>query len=288
MGSCREPALPASYSFCPAMYADVAGVSQELKIFPFEGKAVSIQLPFPLGPFAYSPDGKAIYATNMNNLIASEDLRRENTRGLFKIEFNPTRVSSVNDLVNLGISGVAIAAGADKILISAGRQGICGLYLLNLADGNLKKVVETSCGNAPVGTWSAISLSPDATRATALRNHRLELVDIGRAEVSVMPYNLILGTWSPDGKWFAGISSETKKTILMDGHTLQRQRVMVETNLAWSPDSRYLLRITHSLKCGQETGSLEVVDVQTGGGQEIASSTCQVNRNTNGWVSHAP
>jgi hypothetical protein len=73
-----------SETFQAAMYYDMFGVSQELEIFPIAGDPINVPLPFTLGGFACSPNGKALFAADGRGPGLAK-------RGLFKIEFNPTR-----------------------------------------------------------------------------------------------------------------------------------------------------------------------------------------------------
>lgn len=280
--SCRSQEALGSYIYCAAMYNDIAGVSQELQVFPFDRTAFSLALPFPLGPLTYSPDGKALYATDLNNTL---NRGVHSAPGLFKIEISPTRVASVPGLGGFGISGVAIPADQDEIVISGGRQGMCGIYKLSLPDGNLTNIVEAPCA-APLGVWQDLSLSPDGVRATAVRNHHLELIDLIHRNVEIMPDNLALGAWSPDGKWLAAMRNGGEDTILLDARTLEQRRVIGNTDLKWSPDSRYLLARRGQLACGPYAATLEIVDIETGRRTSIASSRCRIDRGTLGWVSN--
>ena len=81
---------------------------------------------------------------------------------------------------------------------------------------------------------------------------------------------------------------ETSKTILLDAQTLAHRTEIGNTDLKWSPDSRYLLNKKATLACGLGTlsgvGTLELVDAQTHKRTEVESSSCLVDRNTVGWL----
>jgi len=279
----RSPGQPAAYAYRAAMYMSVAGVSQELEVFPFNARALSIPLPFPLAAFAYGPDGKSLYAAALSSNPGQQRLQ-----GLFKIEFGPARVSPIPGSEALSVDSLAVPPRTDKIIIAGGRRGTpCGIFELNLPAGDVREIaVMSPCDPLnPLSHWSNLDLSPDGKRATALRNHHLELIDLIHGRVTVLAEDLILGAWSPNGDWLAAMESGSDKTLLLDARTLQRRRVIGSTDLRWSPDSRYLLARKHNLTCGPEAGTLEIVNIETGKRTEIASSKCHIDRSTTGWVS---
>jgi WD40 repeat protein len=260
------------------MYTSEAGVSQALEVFPFGASAFRIPLPFALGTFAYNPDGKALYAA----LLAATP-----RPGLFKIEFDPIRVSPVPGSSAIGATSFAVASLQNKLVISGAQRGFCGILELSLSSGDARNVVKNPDCDVldPVSKWSALSVSPDGMRATALRHHRLELIDLVRGEVTALEDGLVLAAWSPDGEWLAAVRGGGDETILLDARSLKRRKVLDGVELEWSPDSRYLLGSKRRVACGPEAGTLEIVDIGTGARTEIASSRCRVDRNTTGWIS---
>lgn len=270
-----------AYAYSAAMYTSTFGVSQEVEVFPFVGKAFRIPIPFPLGHLAYSPDGRALYAS------ALDPLNGQGPRGLFRIELSPFRVVPVAGSSVLGFDGFALTADQKKIVVAGGGMATpCGIFGLDLRDGSVKTIVFGSpCDPLnPLAHWGDFSLSPDGRRATAFRYHHLELIDLVTAKVTVLE-GLEFGSWSPDGKWLAVMREGSEDTVLLDARTLSRRRSIGRTSLRWSPDSRYLLNEKFPLLCGLgEIGTLETVDVNTGVRREIASSRCQINMATLGWV----
>ncbi len=271
----------ATYAYSAAMYTSTFGVSQELEVFPFVGKAFRIPLPFPLGVLECSPDGRAMYASAFN------PLNRPGSLGLYKIEFSPFRVAPVAGSNVLGYDSFAFTADQDKIVVAGGGLATpCGIFELDLRDGRVKTIVFGSpCDPLnSLAHWGDLSLSTDGRRATAFRYHHLELIDLVTAKVTVLE-GLEFAAWSPDGKWLAVMKEGSDDTILLDARTLTRRRNIGATSLKWSPDSRYLLNEKFPLLCGLgEIGTLETVDVNTGVRREITSSRCKINMATLGWV----
>jgi hypothetical protein len=136
--SCRFQVVPASYPYRAAMYTGLSGVSSKLTVFPVIGEAFDIQLPFQPGPYAYSPDGKAIYATN----FAEEGFNSDGTakrRSLFRIELFPMHVIPVYGLEAIGIADLAISDHGDKIAVFGGMHGSCGIFELSPPNQEVKR-----------------------------------------------------------------------------------------------------------------------------------------------------
>lgn len=238
-------------------------------------------MPFQPGPYAYSPDGKAIYATNFAEMGFNSDGTAKR-RSLFRIELFPMHVIPVYGLEAIGIADLAISDHGDKIAVSGGMHGSCGIFELNPPNQDMKRVGRLACATSPVGIWFYLSLSPDGQKIVAQRNHHVDLIDLRSGSIAELGEGLILAAWSPDGKWIAA-KDESDKTILMDAVTLKQQKILGPTDLEWSPDSRYLLASKGNVLCGYGR-TLEIVGVATGARQEIKSSRCLVGGKT-GWIS---
>jgi hypothetical protein len=280
---CRAETQLTSYAYRAASYVSVAGVSQGLEIFPFAAKAFTIALPFPLGPFAFSPNGKALYGARLFDNPA-----RPPIPGLFKVDLDPIRATAVRGSEAVGVESLAVSEHGDKIIIAGGERGApCGIFELTLASAAIRRVVTASpCDPLNISShWLGISVSPDGTRATAHRNHHLDLIDLVAGTVTQAPDDFLLGAWSPDGKWLAAVKAGSNATVLLDARTLEQRRVIGMTDLVWSPDSRYLLAKNRQIPCGPEAATLQMVDVDTGKRIEIRASKCLIDRDTVGWVS---
>ncbi len=252
-------------------------------MFPVRAVAFTIALPFALGTFIYSRDGEALYAAARSSPLGLSE------PGLFKIEFSPVRATAIAGSESFGIVG--LAAARDRILISGnhGRGAIMesGLFELNLTDGKSRLLIPNHEGRRDaVWAWSHLSASPDGLRVAAMRHRTLEIIDLARRTTTALPANLMLGAWSPDGRWLAAIDWKKDKTILMDAATLTPRRTLPESNVDWSPDSRYLLgtKKYDFLFCGPYSGTLQAIDIETGKTTTIRSSRCKVNQATIGWV----
>jgi WD40 repeat protein len=110
------------------------------------------------------------------------------------------------------------------------------------------------------------------------------LIDLTDGSVKQLPSNLELGTWSPNGKWLATIDRKKGHTILMDAVTLTHLKTLPESNLDWSPDSRYLLGVKKRDVCGSYFATLEATDIETGKTVTIEPSHCRIYKATTGWV----
>jgi hypothetical protein len=267
------------------MYTAAYGASQDLEVYPSDASAFRVALPFPLYIFTFGSDGDALYASDLDDIRATVDPRFPRKPGLFRIEIDPVRMSPVPGSEAFSFNEIAVSSRRDKMIISGGEVGpVCGLFELGLP-GPARLIVRNSSCEA-TSQWMSLSLSPDATRAVAVRNRHLELIDLATGAVTE-PWGSTYarGAWSPDGKWLAVIEAESGNTVLLDSHTFGKKRALGATDLKWSPDSAYLLAQTPQLLCGlSEAETLEAVNVATGRRTEIASSRCLVDRNTFGWV----
>jgi WD40 repeat protein len=273
---------------------------QNLTVFPLDGEMFSVHLPFPLGRFAFSADGRVLYAEATGELPKERPGPRLKSSPasprLVKIEFNPTRLSPVAGSMGLGvIHSVAVSRLQDKLVVSLGHPRLgevgCGIFELSLHDGKVRKVLENS--DCPPGlhnyltAWLKISLSPDGRNVVAIRKHRLELIDLTQATVRVLGDGFAKAAWSPDGKWIAALEFRAERwtTVLMDTSNFVMRRTLASSDVEWSPDSRYLLGRQEDSPCENNLGTLEAIDVGNGKRITVDSSRCSVNEATTAWVS---
>ena len=267
---------------------------QRITVFPLDKETFSIRLPFALGPFAFSADGKVLYGEAMG-----EPQQRRSAPSpappprLYKIVFNPTLVSPVEGSEGLRpIYSIAVSRHQDKIVISGINDISCGLVELNLSQGKLKRVLDNPDCLLPgsegyLAAWLTISLSPDGQKAVAIRKHRLELINLTHATVRALGGGFVKAAWSPDGRWIAALQDNGRemRTVLMDTISFVERRILRESNVEWSPDSRYLLAAKDDNHCAYNLGTLEAMDVETGKRTTIDSSRCKVTEVTTIWVS---
>ena len=287
---------PTSQGYNAAFYSSGAAFrnEQRITVFPLDEETFSIRLPFALGPFAFSADGKVLYGEAMG-----EPQQRRSAPSpapsprLYKIVFNPTLVSPVEGSEGLRpIYSIAVSRHQDKIVISGINETSCGIFELNLSQGKLKRVLDNPDCLLPgsegyLAAWLTISLSPDGQKAVAIRKHRLELIDLTHATVRALGGGFVKAAWSPDGKWIAALqdNGSEMRTVLMDTSSFVERRILGESNVEWSPDSRYLLAAKDDDHCAHNFGTLEAMDVETGKRTTIDSSRCKVNEVTTAWVS---
>jgi hypothetical protein len=161
--------------------------------------------------------------------LASSPLPDENIP-LYKIEFNPIRVSPIPGSTGLTrIRSLAVSQKQDKIVISARtklRSDLgCGVLELKLSHGKLRKILDDPDCNASQRnsslSWRSLSLSPDAETAVAIRDRRLELIDLVHGAVRAVGDNFYRAAWSPDGKKIEGT-----KTYVVQFRQQKRSRRM--------------------------------------------------------------
>ncbi len=172
-------------------------------------------------------------------------------------------------------------------------DGGCGIFEINLSDGKVRKVLDNPACLAPgsqgyFAAWLNISLSPDGQKAVAIRKHRLELLDLTRATVRALGDDFVEAAWSPDGKWIAALRNRGDEwtTVLMGTSSFIVRRIIGNSDVKWSPDSRYLLAGKEDDDCEDSLGTLEAVDIENGKRTTIDSSKCKINEVTTAWVSN--
>ncbi len=275
--------------FAPAFY-DPGGPRRTdapyLHVFPVNGPSFTLALPFQLGRFAASPDGKSLYGQRFF------DPSGPNT-GLYKIEFSPPRATRLAGSKGLTLAS-SIAASSTKIVVSAayltdgGPVSRCGLYELMLSSGDVHEIVSNSDSDCKyISSWTSISLSPDSRRIVAVRKHRLELIDAETKVVQSLGDGFYDAAWSPDGRWIAALGDNGDHTVLIDALTLTKRKTLPPSEIIWSPDSGALLASRLRLRCPPDFGTLELIDIESGKTSIIRSSNCQISMLVFGWINVA-
>jgi hypothetical protein len=274
---------------------------QALTVFPIEGEAIGIPLPFDRCKVAFSPTATALYAIRRTTSARGDTAESS----IVKIEFNPTRLTTLIESVNLGVNSFAVSMREDKLVIAGARleggKRVCGLFEIRLPGGNARQILDSKdCGLSP---WRELSLSPTGELAVAHSGAQLQLIDLVRGTVKVLPSEFSKGqwstgaAWSPDGKWIAVLESRWRgRTFLLDANDFSKRRILARgrgyhrMTPVWSPDSHYLLRGKMQLRCGigidlDPPYSLEIVNVDTGKKTAIRSSKCKMDNGIAGWLS---
>ncbi|HXM44781.1 MAG TPA: hypothetical protein VN924_26325 [Bryobacteraceae bacterium] len=272
--------------------------SDSLKVFLSGGKVLTIPLPLRLGRSIFAPDGKSVYGAHATR-TEPHSLRAE--PGLAKIEFNPTRASTVPGTPTFAIKSFALSVRQDKLIISGSRPDVngrsCGVFEILLPVGNVRQVFISDCRYR--WAWDDLSMSPDGVQAVATvgsntdHDLHLELMDLVHGTTKSLGSEFRLGVWSPDGKWIATLGNRSDGIFLIDPHDFSRRRSLGSTSPIrpeWSPDSRYLLLWKYSLfRCGigidiEPPATLETLDIGTGRRSTIRSSQCQLQIGSTGWL----
>jgi hypothetical protein len=272
---CASRQVNPSHSFTLVNCCDSKG----LAVFPFDGAAFTIPLPFVPRTVVFSPKGNALYAIRPS---APGGLYRSS---LVKIQFHPTRVNPVWESADLEIGDFSVSMSEDKIVF-AGRprdraDRTCGLFEINLPGEKVRRVLENSdCRKG--FPWSEITLCSDGERAITKVGRDLELVDLMHGTVKPLGIEFSKGpwdagaVWSQDGKWLAVMEAANRgRLFLLDSSDLSRKRALRggshRMTPVWSPDSRYLVRGKVQLRCGisfdvDTPFTLEVVEIESGKG----------------------
>jgi len=275
--------------FVPANYGHLS--SHDLRLFPTDGSAAVVNIPFPVWGVKFSGDGRSLYASTPIDQRTKPDQR------LVRIDFNPTRSTPVTG--TQGFKDFAVTQDGSKVVISGRhREGgleKCGLFEIAVSTGSVRQVVGADCSYQ--WSWTALAISPEGNRAVAEygnthtdHNYRLDLIDLTHGTTKSLG-DLSRPAWSPDGKWVAAIEWNRKRLQVLDASDFSRRRDLGSTvEMAWSPDSKYLLVWKyHFLKCGfaldvEPPASFEIVEVASGKRSLVGSSQCQLVSGSTGWM----
>jgi hypothetical protein len=150
----------------------------------------------------------------------------------------------------------------------------------NISDWNCF-IRKSSGGQRP-----SLSLAPDSSEGVAVRGNRLQLFQINGTATRDIAEGIVKASWSPDGRWIAAIDAHGK-TQLIDTTDFKKKRTLDESEVQWSPDSRYLLRIQpcSSPVAVNGAGTVQALDISTGKTTIVESSRCLVDNGSTGWVS---
>lgn len=264
----------------------------ELYLFPLiHGKETAVALPPGLLHFnliSFAPDAKSAYLQDLFVVARHHTY----TATLVQIEFGPIRKSVVPGSTGLSIASLTVSRSG-KIFVSAGddQSRLCGAYEIDPAAGThrpLRIGPEPDCAGAigeisPDGKRVLSSQSPPRPGNAPVKAH-LTLLDLATGATQSLGEGR--GTWSPDGRRIAVAGGG--QIVVMDAANLSHRKKLgssgVDDNLVWSPDSKRLLFVKQEWRCGDDTETLETVDVETGRRSVIGSSHCGVTSSAVGWV----
>jgi len=265
-----------------------------ISVFPPGGKAFDISLPLITQWFAYGQGGRSVYATAFKE-TGPRSFRDQ--RGLFKIELDPVRVTTIPGLdAFYSIGPFAVSQGEDLVVFGGAKgdypAGSCGVYEVGLPAGDIRTTIETSDCRAG-SPWRVLSLSPNGTEALISADRRLALLDLSQGSIIKLEGQLSRGSFSPDGKWIAALQlgdpKAPSKTILIDRNDLTKRRDLggvEDSEVVWSPDSKFLLHAVYRPACpSQNPLALEILEVQTGNRSLIKDSICNCGSSRQiGWI----
>ncbi len=297
-------AAPAARSAESASFSPAALVSRQaagnqaeffIAVFPPTGKEFKISLPLIPRWFAYAPSGRSVYETALKE-TGPRSFTDE--PGIFKIELDPVRVSTIAGLDAFGSIGPFAVSQDEDLVVSGGSKGnsypanSCGVYEIRLPAGDIRAAIETSDCRAG-SPWRVLSLSPEKTEALISANRSLALLELAKGSITKIEGQLSGGSFSPDGKWIAALQigdpKAPSKTVLIDRTNLARRRDLGgidDSEVVWSPDSRYLLHAVYRPACpSQNPLALETLEVQTGNRSLIRDSICNSGSSRQiGWI----
>jgi hypothetical protein len=270
---------PDAYNLAAAVSNGIGSGSQ-LLVFPSHAQKFSIPLPLSLQWVVYGPGGQSLYVVAFGR------------PGLQKIQFNPTRVSTLPGSEAFSdFHGFAVSHREDKVLNSGMRNvspRTCDILELSLPAGNLSLIRQRSdCA-------TVLDLSLNGTQALIRdASKHLELLDLAHGTAKSIGEHLWGGSYSPDGKWIAalllGAPRVPSRTVLIDPNDFSMQRDLGGLNddeVVWSPDSRLLVHAISRPSCSSANSiALEILEVETAKRSTVKDTICSVGTDRAfGWI----
>lgn len=265
----------------PALYP-APGCS--LTVFQRHQLRTPVELPLRLELFSYANRGNAIYELSV--------LKRPVC--FYKVDLNPVRVESLGCKADVSSAfDLAVSRSEDFMLVSGNIKGetaySCGIFEFRLpALEIIRQVLDAGeCGSYRFeNAWTSLSLSRDGGQAVAVRQDRLELIDVIRGTRQTLAHGVVKAAWSPDGRWIAALNVRGE-TQLIRTNDYKVGRTLAGSEVQWSPDSRYLIRVRPCSVpvASNGVGTIEALDITTGKSVEIGSSKCAIDNHSTGWVS---
>jgi hypothetical protein len=273
-------------AFCRAAAYPLA--SFRLVIFPPGRQQISIEVPLRLELLAFAANGTALYS------LESAAKSTASPACAQRVEFSPVRITRLACPAGLRVAfSFAVSASEDRLLVSGKIGGAigarCGVFEVRLPEAATRQVLAEGCPSYDFGnSWGSLSLSPGGDEAVAVRRGQLELIDVSSGTTRVIANGILEASWSPDGRWIAARRARGG-TELIDSRGQGKRRTLAESEVRWSPDARYLLRVKgcHSPEAVNGVGTVQAVDVETGKQLTVESSRCTVDSGATGWVTRS-
>jgi len=265
------------------------GDEEKLVILSTDPTARTTQLPFRTAEATPSLDGSALYAARFFDPPQSRS-----KMGLYRIEFGPARANPVEGSGGL-VQIFGLSASVNKIVVSAGYlnsvglldEKSCAMYELTLATGSVRKILSNSDCKYE-SAWRSISISPDERQVVAVRRGNLVLVNLTSSEVRSLGEGFLAASWSPNGRWIAALKNDGRnRTQLFDTSNFSKLRELSSSEVVWSPDSQHIVKVGQQSRCGGFSGTLQLIDIETGAISTMPGSTCKVHSQIIGWINVA-
>jgi WD40 repeat protein len=264
---------------------DAAEKGYTVTLFPLSRKqpTIDVTVPTPSATtnlISFASDGRSLY---VQQPYAFPD---QPPKVLFKIEFAPTRMSAVPGTEGLGdIWSIKLSKDTPRrmfVSASGSARGSCGDYEIDPQSGT-RRVLRLGRPNCRTVLGD---ISPDGKRVLSTNGGKLSLMDLETG--AVRPLGVGRGKWSPDGQQIA-VSGDGEIVLLQAGNLSRRKRLgssSVSDDLAWSPDSKYLLVTKNDIRCFmlKDAETLLVLDVRNGHRRVVEGGRCAVTLPTFGWV----
>lgn len=275
--------VPAFFHFAPIpdQLVDV------VDLFPPEGQSATVAMPPGLGAsrvIAFGPEGRSLYVQTPGPSGYS---------GVRKLDFRPTRWAEVPGTADLGLVRCMAIPDPTRLLLIVSPGPLKELRTFEVSPDTgerrqLPIVGPFVCMDPGLGNPHGF-LSPDGKRSVINAGKQAQVLTIESGGVQLIEQSSpgTHWTWSPDGKWLAGIVNDN--VILVDSENTSGSRNLGASGdgpITWSPDSTRLLIVTGQMSCIPTVvgRSLQILDVGTGKREAVRGSHCRIVNGTVGWM----
>ena len=122
------------------------------------------------------------------------------------------------------------------------------MYVIPATGGTARELLPNDTHNEQDPTWSVdgkkIVFSGDANDAATSSDPAIKILDVQSGNVSPVPgsQGMFSPRWSPDGRYIAGMTSDSKNLLLFDVRTQKWKKIAEGTFswINWSGDSQYI------------------------------------------------
>lgn len=187
-------------SYSPALYFDgYPGEGPSITVFPFVGEAVLIPMPLHISSLVTDHGGRSLYVGG-------------GREGIFRLEFNPTRLISIAASEKLGRAEKIVSIDENSAFLSGtATSGAFALSELNLHNGDVRQIF----ASPQRLHYVEFRVLPDRSRALGNLGGQLQIIDLKTGVSKPILEDFRDASWSPDGRWVAAMPRDYSRAVLL-------------------------------------------------------------------------